>query len=185
MAYALVDCNSFYASCERIFRPDIRNKPVVVLSNNDGCVVALSKEAKEVGIKMCEPWFKIKDSFTKKGGVVFSSNYELYADISSRVMMTLEHLAPKIEIYSIDEAFLDLSGVDNCKNLDQFGHQCKDTVQQWVGMPVCVGIAPTKTLAKIAQYGAKKYPGTGGVVDLSDQHRQKRLMALVPVGEVW
>ena len=185
MTYALVDCNSFYASCERIFRPDIKNKPVVVLSNNDGCVVALSKEAKEVGIKMCEPWFKIKDSFTKKGGVVFSSNYELYADISSRVMMTLEHLAPKIEIYSIDEAFLDLSGVDNCENLDQFGRQCKDTVQQWVGMPVCVGIAPTKTLAKIAQYGAKKYPGTAGVVDLSDQHRQKRLMALVPVGEVW
>jgi DNA polymerase V len=185
MSYALVDCNSFYASCERIFRPDIKNKPVVVLSNNDGCVVALSKEAKEVGIKMCEPWFKIKNSFTKKGGVAFSSNYELYADISSRVMMTLEHLAPKIEIYSIDEAFLDLSGVDNCENLDQFGHQCKDTIQQWVGMPVCVGIAPTKTLTKIANYGAKKYPGTGGVVDLSDKDRQKRLMALVPVGEVW
>ena len=100
--YALVDCNSFYASCERIFRPDLKNKPIVVLSNNDGCVVALSKEAKTMGIKMCEPWFKIKEQFIKNEGVAFSSNYELYADISSRVMQTLEHLAPKTEIYSID-----------------------------------------------------------------------------------
>jgi DNA polymerase V len=154
MTYALVDCNSFYASCERIFRPDLKTKPVVVLSNNDGCVVALSKEAKELGIKMCEPWFKIKDQFIKQGGVAFSSNYELYADISSRVMQTLEQLAPKIEIYSIDEAFLDLKGIDSCMQLDQFGSQCRDTIQQWVGMPVSVGIGPTKTLAKVAQYGA-------------------------------
>jgi len=185
MTYALVDCNSFYASCERIFRPDIKNKPVVVLSNNDGCVVALSKEAKNLGIKMCEPWFKIKDSFSKKGGVAFSSNYELYADISSRVMQTLEYLAPKIEIYSIDEAFLDLKGIDRCVSFQEFGFQCRDTVQQWVGMPVCVGVAPTKTLAKVANYGAKKYPGTCGVVDLSSRERQRRLMSLMPVGEVW
>ena len=185
MTYALVDCNSFYASCERIFRPDLKTKPVVVLSNNDGCVVALSKEAKELGIKMCEPWFKIKDQFIRQGGVAFSSNYELYADISSRVMQTLEQLAPKIEIYSIDEAFLDLKGIDSCMQLDQFGSQCRDTIQQWVGMPVSVGIGPTKTLAKVAQYGAKKYTKTNGVVDLSGQERQKKLMSLMPVGEVW
>ena len=118
MTYALVDCNSFYASCERVFRPDLKDRPVVVLSNNDGCVVALSKEAKNVGIKMCEPWFKIKDSFTRKGGVAFSSNYELYADISPRVMQTLEYSAPRIEIYSIDEAFLDLSGINFCTGLE-------------------------------------------------------------------
>ena len=100
MAYALVDCNSFYASCERVFRPDLKGRPIVVLSNNDGCVVALSKEAKNAGIKMCEPWFKIKDSFTRQGGVAFSSNYELYADISARVMQTLEHSAPSCLLYT-------------------------------------------------------------------------------------
>ena len=112
--FALVDCNSFFASCERVFRPDLRTKPVVVLSNNDGCVVALTKEAKQIGIKMCDPWFKIEKNFKKKGGVAFSSNYELYGDISSRVMNILEELAPKVEIYSIDEAFLDLTGVAHC-----------------------------------------------------------------------
>ena len=129
MIFALVDCNSFYASCERVFRPDIKKSPVVVLSNNDGCVVALSKEAKQLGIKMCEPWFKIEKSFTKQGGIAFSSNYELYANISSRVMQTLEHLSPKVEVYSIDEAFLDLTGL---KNLEQFGYQCRETIDRWV-----------------------------------------------------
>ena len=183
--YALVDCNSFYASCERIFRPDLKNKPIVVLSNNDGCVVALSKEAKTMGIKMCEPWFKIKKQFIKHKGVAFSSNYELYADISSRVMQTLEHLAPKIEIYSIDEAFLDLTGVSSYVNLNSFGEQCKRTIDQWVGIPVRAGIGPTKTLAKAASYGAKKYPATQGVVDLSNKERQRKLLALMPVNEVW
>ena len=149
MTFALVDCNSFYASCERIFRPDIKRKPVVVLSNNDGCVVALSKEAKQLGIKMCEPWFKIEKTFLQKGGVAFSSNYELYADISSRVMQTLEYLSPKVEVYSIDEAFLDLTGL---RNHEEFGHQCRRTIDQWVGVPVCVGIGPTKTLAKVATF---------------------------------
>ena len=185
MTYALVDCNSFYASCERVFRPDLKDTPVVVLSNNDGCVVALSKEAKNMGIKMCVPWFKIKDSFTRKGGVAFSSNYELYADMSARVMQTLEHLAPKIEIYSIDEAFLDLSGVDFCTDLDQFGYQCQEKVKHWTGMPVRVGIGPTKTLAKAASYGAKKYTATRGVVDLSDKKRQRKLMSIMPVEEIW
>jgi len=182
MTFALVDCNSFYASCERIFRPDIKNKPVVVLSNNDGCVVALSKEAKELGIKMCEPWFKIEKPFLQKGGVAFSSNYELYADISSRVMQTLEYLSPKVEVYSIDEAFLDLTGL---RDHEEFGHQCRDTIDQWVGIPVCVGIGPTKTLAKAANYGAKHYPATNGVVSLVDINRRSKLLALMPVREVW
>ena len=185
MTYALVDCNSFYASCERVFRPDLKDTPVVVLSNNDGCVVALSKEAKNMGIKMCVPWFKIKDSFTSKGGVAFSSNYELYADMSARVMQTLEHLAPRIEIYSIDEAFLDLSGVNFCTDLDQFGYQCQEKIKHWTGMPVRVGIGPTKTLAKAASYGAKKYTATQGIVDLSDKKRQRKLMSIMPVEEIW
>lgn len=183
--FALVDCNSFYASCERVFRPDLEKKPVVVLSNNDGCVVALSKEAKSLGIKMCDPWFKIKKDYKRQGGIAFSSNYELYADISSRIMDILEQLAPRIEIYSIDEAFLDLSGIDNCMNLDIFGHQCLTTIKKWTGMPVRVGIGPTKTLAKVASYGAKKYPQTKGVVDLSSKERQKKLLKLMPVEEVW
>ena len=182
MTFALVDCNSFYASCERIFRPDIKKRPVVVLSNNDGCVVALSKEAKQLGIKMCEPWFKIEKSFLKRGGVAFSSNYELYADVSSRVMQTLEYLSPNVEIYSIDEAFLDLTGI---RDLEQFGHQCRTTINRWVGVPVCVGIGPTKTLAKVANYGAKHYQATEGVFDLSDTKRRKKLMSLMPVREVW
>ena len=122
MTFALVDCNSFYASCERIFRPDIKKPPVVVLSNNDGCVVALSKEAKQLGIKMCEPWFKIEKSFLKKGGIAFSSNYELYADVSSRVMQTLEYLSPAVEVYSIDEAFLVITALSN---YEAFGPQCR------------------------------------------------------------
>ena len=182
MTFALVDCNSFYASCERIFRPDIKRKPVVVLSNNDGCVVALSKEAKQLGIKMCEHWFKIKKPFLQKGGVAFSSNYELYADISSRVMQTLEYLSPKVEVYSIDEAFLDLTGL---RNHEEFGHQCRRTIDQWVGVPVCVGIGPTKTLAKAANYGAKHYPATNGVVSLLDVRRRNKLLSLMPVREVW
>ena len=185
MTYALVDCNSFYASCERVFRPDLKDRPIVVLSNNDGCVVALSKEAKNVGIKMCEPWFKIKDSFTRQGGVAFSSNYELYADISARVMQTLEYSAPRIEIYSIDEAFLDLSGVSSCTELEQFGRECQEKVKCWTGMPVRVGIGPTKTLAKAASYGAKKYLATGGVVDLSKRERQRKLMSIMPIEEIW
>ena len=183
--FALVDCNSFYASCERVFRPDLQKKPVVVLSNNDGCVVALSKEAKSMGIKMCDPWFKIKDDYKELGGIAFSSNYELYADISSRIMDILERLAPRIEIYSIDEAFLDLSGISNCVDLDDFGNECLLTIKKWTGMPVRVGIGPTKTLAKVASYGAKKFLKTKGVVDLSSKERQKKLMQLMPVGEVW
>ncbi|MDX1587843.1 MAG: translesion error-prone DNA polymerase V subunit UmuC [Oleiphilaceae bacterium] len=183
--FALVDCNNFYASCEKLFRPDLRQRPVVVLSNNDGCVVARSAEAKALGIKMGVPVFQIRDTIRRHDIVVFSSNYALYADMSSRVMRVLEDLAPAVELYSIDESFLDLTGVASAMALSDFGTQVRRTVRDWTGLPVCVGMAPSKTLAKLANYGAKKYPATGGVVDLSDPCRQRRLLALAPVEEVW
>ena len=180
--FALVDCNNFYASCERLFRPDLKHVPVVVLSNNDGCIVARSQEVKDLGIKMGTPLFKVADLITKHHIRVFSSNYTLYGDISARVMQTLEESSPHVEVYSIDEAFLDLSGINHP---EEHGRTVRQTVMQNVGVPVCVGIAPTKTLAKLANYAAKKYKKTGGVVDLSDAHRQHRLMEITPVSEVW
>ncbi|NLC08375.1 MAG: DNA polymerase V subunit UmuC, partial [Gammaproteobacteria bacterium] len=172
--FALVDCNNFYASCEKLFRPDLKNVPLVVLSNNDGCVVARSKEAKALGIKMAVPVFQIQEQIQQHGIQLFSSNYALYADLSCRVMTILEGLAPRVEVYSIDEAFLDLSGLGSAVSLLEFGQNIKDTVAQWVGLGVCVGIAPTKTLAKLANHAAKKYPATGGVVDLTQPERQQR-----------
>ena len=183
--FALVDCNNFYAACEKLFRPDLRDTPVVVLSNNDGCVVARSKEAKSLGLKMGVPVHHIKDEIHRHGIQVFSSNYTLYGDLSRRVMTTLETLAPKVDLYSIDEAFLDLTGISQVVTFENFGRQVKDTVYQNIGLPVCVGIAPTRTLAKMANYAAKKFPATGGVVDLTETGRQRRLMERVPVGEVW
>lgn len=183
--FALVDVNSFYASCETIFRPDLRGKPVVVLSNNDGCVIARSAEAKKLGIKMGDPYFKCKDLFRRQGVVCFSSNYEPYADMSNRVMTTLEEMCPRVEIYSIDEAFCDLTGVRNCRVLEEFGHELKNTVYRNTRLPVGVGIAQTKTLAKLANHAAKTWKATGGVVDLSNVERQRKLMALLPVDEVW
>ena len=183
--FALVDCNNFYASCERLFRPDLAGKPVLVLSNNDGCVVARSAETKALGIKMGVPVFQIKDLIRQHNIQVFSSNYPLYADLSSRVMRTLETLAPRVEVYSIDEAFLDLTGIESVCGLEDFGRQVKSTVEQWTGISVCIGIAPTKTLAKLANHAAKKYPATGGVVDLTSKERQKKLLALTPVGDIW
>ncbi|HHE8444853.1 TPA: Y-family DNA polymerase [Citrobacter braakii] len=184
--FALVDVNSFYASCETAFRPDLKGRPVVVLSNNDGCVIARNAEAKMVGVKMGDPYFKQKDLFRRYGVVCFSSNYELYADMSSRVMFTLEALSPRCEIYSIDEAFCDLAGVRNCRVLADFGRELKDAVYQNTGLAVGVGIAQTKTLAKLANHAAKKWQRqTGGVVDLSNLDRQRKLMAVLPVDEVW
>lgn len=183
--FALVDCNNFYASCEKLFRPDIKDAAVVVLSNNDGCVVARSKEAKALGIKMGIPAFQIRELIENGKLLAFSSNYALYADLSARVMTTLEQLAPAVEIYSIDEAFLDLTGVSNCVDLTQFGQQVRSTIQQWIGITVCVGIAPTKTLAKLANHAAKKWTKAGGVVDLTNKERQRKLMSLLPVSEVW
>lgn len=172
--FALVDCNNFYASCEKLFRPDLKNTPVVVLSNNDGCVVARSKEAKALGLKMAVPVFQIQDDIKQHGIVCFSSNYALYADLSNRVMTILEEEAPRVEVYSIDEAFMDLTGVEHAMYLLVFGQQVKAKVDQWTGITVGVGIAPTKTLAKLANHAAKKYPATGSVVDLMDVERQRR-----------
>ncbi|ASO83958.1 Y-family DNA polymerase [Escherichia coli] len=184
--FALVDVNSFYASCETAFRPDLKGRPVVVLSNNDGCVIARNAEAKRAGVKMGDPYFKQRDLFRRYGVVCFSSNYELYADMSSRVMSTLEAMSPRCEIYSIDEAFCDLTGVRNCRVLQEFGQELKDAVYQNTGLAVGVGIAQTKTLAKLANHAAKKWQRqTGGGVDLSNLDRQRKLMAALPVDEVW
>lgn len=183
--FALCDVNSFYASCETVFRPDLKGRPVVVLSNNDGCVIARSAEAKPF-VKMGEPYFKQKDLFRRHGIIAFSSNYELYADMSNRVMTTLEELSPRCEIYSIDEAFCDLTGVRNCRDLTDFGREIRETVLRRTHLTVGVGIAQTKTLAKLANHAAKQWQRqTGGVVDLSNLERQRKLMALLPVDEVW
>ncbi|MFP2345390.1 translesion error-prone DNA polymerase V subunit UmuC [Enterobacter ludwigii] len=183
--FALVDVNSFYASCETVFRPDLRGKPVVVVSNNDGCIISLSREAKQFDIKMGEPYFKFKEKRFPARVYVFSSNYALYADLSSRVMQTLTDFAPAIEIYSIDEAFVNVAGISNCMALEAFGHHMRTQVFKNTGLTVGVGIAPTKTLAKLANYAAKRWSSTGGVVDLSDRERQRKLLARVPVEEVW
>ncbi|KAE9687845.1 translesion error-prone DNA polymerase V subunit UmuC [Escherichia coli] len=184
--FALVDVNSFYASCETVFRPDLKGKAVVVLSNNDGCVIARSAEAKLLGVKMGDPYFKQKDLFRRCGVVCFSSNYELYADMSNRVMTTLEEMSPRCEIYSIDEAFCDLSGVRNCRVLEDFGRELQDAVYRNTRLSVGVGIGQTKTLAKLANHAAKRWQRqTGGVVDLSNVDRQRKLMAALPVDETW
>ncbi|MFI3311729.1 translesion error-prone DNA polymerase V subunit UmuC [Ewingella allii] len=183
--YALADVNSFYSSCEIAWRPDLQGKPVVVLSNNDGCVIALSAEAKKLKIPMGAPYFKQKAFFQQHGVVVFSSNYELYADMSNRVMETLRGLCPRIEVYSIDEAFLDLSPLPADINFESFGREIRDTIKRHTRLTVGVGIAPTKTLAKLANYAAKKWTKAVGVIDLSDPIRQRNLMFHIPVGEVW
>ncbi|ELJ4027491.1 Y-family DNA polymerase [Escherichia coli] len=184
--FALVDVNSFYASCETVFRPDLKGKPVVVMSNNDGCVIARSAEAKLLGVKMGDPYFKQKDLFRRCGVVCFSSNYELYADMSNRVMTTLEEMSPRCEIYSIDEAFCDLTGVRNCRVLEDFGRELQDAVYCNTRLAVGVGIGQTKTLAKLANHAAKRWQRqTGGVVDLSNVDRQRKLMAALPVDETW
>lgn len=180
--FALVDCNNFYVSCERLFRPDLTGTAVAVLSNNDGCIVARSQEVKQLGIKNGTPLFKVLPLLQKHGVQLFSSNYTLYGDISARVMRTLEQFAPDLEIYSIDEAFLDFSGFDNCV---EYGAKIRATVYRHVGIPVCVGIGPSKTLAKLANYAAKKYPASAGVVDIADAQRRKRLLAITPVAEIW
>ncbi|HDZ1054750.1 DNA polymerase V subunit UmuC [Klebsiella pneumoniae] len=183
--FALCDVNSFYASCETVFRPDLKGRPVVVLSNNVGCMIARSPEAKPF-VKMGEPYFKQKDMFRRHGIIAFSSNYELYADMSNRVMTTLEELSPRCEIYSIDEAFCDLTGVRNCRDLTDFGREIRETVLRRTHLTVGVGIAQTETLAKLANHAAKQWQRqTGGVVDLPNLERQRKLMALLPVDEVW
>lgn len=158
---------------------------MVVLSNNDGCVIARSAEAKKAGIKMGAPYFKMREELTRHAVHVFSSNYALYADMSHRVMTILEEMAPSVEIYSIDEAFMDLTGVHNCMALETFGRQVRERVRKETHLTVGVGIAQTKTLAKLANFAAKKWSKTGGIVDLSDPGRQRKLLPLIDVAEVW
>jgi len=181
---ALVDANNFYVSCERIFRPDLIGKPVVVLSNNDGIIVARSQEVKDLGIKMGAPVFQVQGLINRHKIQLFSSNYTLYADMSSRVMSVLEEFTPCLEVYSIDEAFLDLTGVCSDDPI-AYGQQIKKTVFRSTGIPVCVGMGPTKTLAKLANFAAKRWKQTGGVLDLSDPARREKLMRIVSVKEVW
>ena len=182
---ALVDCDNFYASCERLFRPDLRKKPIVVLSNNDGCVIARSKEAKAMGIKMGVPWFQIKKAYLANGGQVFSSNFALYGDLSNRVMHVLEGMVNNIEVYSIDEAFLDLRHIQNSNHAYEFGIHCRNIVDQWVGIPVRIGIGPTKTLAKIASHVAKKKIGGTGVFCLHESLQIEHILKHLPINEIW
>ncbi|EOE7356176.1 TPA: Y-family DNA polymerase [Enterobacter hormaechei] len=185
--FALADVNSFYASCEKVFRPDLRNKPVVVLSNNDGCVIARSKEAKQLGIKMGVPWFQLKAIQFPEPVITFSSNYELYASMSNRVMARLEELAPRVEQYSIDEMFLDIRGIDGCIEFEAFGRQLREHVKRGTGLTIGVGMGPTKTLAKSAQWASKEWPQFGGVLALTagNPQRTEKLLSLQPVEEIW
>jgi DNA polymerase V len=180
---SLIDCNSFYCSCERVFRPDLQRVPLVVLSNNDGCVIARSAEAKPY-VAMGAPYHQIKGVLRRHGIVPFSSNYALYGDMSERVMTVLEGMFPAVEVYSIDEAFADLSGMPG--DLERLGREVRARVLKWTGIPTGVGIAGTKTLAKLANHAAKKWQRqTGGVVDLRDPTRRDKLLRVLPVSEVW
>ena len=180
---ALVDCNNFYASCERLFQPALRGRPVVVLSNNDGCVIARSNEAKALGIAMGEPWHLCRDRFAAAGVIVRSSNYTLYGDLSARVMRTLSGFTPDLEIYSIDEAFLSFAGFE--ARLETHARELRRTVQQWTGIPVSVGIAPTKTLAKVANRFAKKDADRAGVCVLLNESTQAEMLARMELTDLW
>jgi DNA polymerase V len=177
---ALIDCNSFYVSCERLFNPKIINKPVVVLSNNDGCVISKSSEAKKLGIKMGEPYFKVKDLVTKNNVHIFSSNYALYGDISRRVMKILKEFSDKMEIYSIDEAFIDLSFIEN-ERLEDYGKEIRERILKWTGIPTSIGISNTKTLCKIANHVAKKKQT--GVTFLNKDI--DKILETFPISDVW
>jgi len=185
--FALADVNSFYASCEKVFRPDLRNRPVVVLSNNDGCVIARSAEAKRLGIKMGVPWFQLKTAQFPEPVITFSSNYELYASLSNRFMSHLEELAPRVEQYSIDEMFLDIRGIDRCINFEDLGRQLREHVCSGTGLTIGVGMGPTKTLAKSAQWASKEWRQFGGVLALTRDNpkRTEKLLSLQPVEEIW
>lgn len=182
--FALVDCNSFYVSCERVFRPDLVEKPVGVLSNNDGIIVAASAELKALNMGRGTPAFKIKHLLKKYDVHLFSSNYALYGDMSARVMRSLHEFTPNLEVYSIDEAFLELTGVV-CQDWQQYGQKIKQSVQKWTGIPVSVGIASTKTLAKLANTIAKKYKKFNGVFNLVDHPKFKQVLQSVPTQKVW
>jgi DNA polymerase V len=183
---ALIDVNNFYVSCERVFNPKLEDRPVVVLSNNDGCAVARSNEVKALGVKMGQPWFQLKELAKKHDIVAYSSNYALYADMSNRVMRILAMFSPNQEIYSIDECFLDLTGFGS-KNLLLYGQQIRQRIRQWTGLPVCVGMGSTKTLAKLANQMAKKNPEFNGVCDLNSMspEQQADWFGKIEAGEIW
>lgn len=183
---ALIDVNNFYVSCERVFNPQLNGKPVVVLSNNDGCAVARSNEVKALGVQMGTPWFKMKDLARQHGIIALSSNYALYADMSNRVMSILREFSPNQEVYSIDESFLDLTGFQS-RDLIQYGQKMRKRILKWTGLPVCVGIGATKTLAKLANHCAKKRPAFRGVCNFNamSQDELDSLLSEIHVGEIW
>ena len=182
--FALADCNNFFASCERVFRPDLQGKPVIVLSNNDGCAVARSNEAKALGIKMGVPLFQVRDIVEKHGVTVFSSNYALYGDMSNRVQTTLRQMVPAVEVYSIDEAFLDLRGLEHT-DLDALAKNISSVCKRNTGIPVSVGIAPTKTLAKIASKLCKQYPKLRGGCYMHRPQDIEKVLRKFPIEDVW
>lgn len=182
--WALVDCDNFFCSCERVFRPDLERVPMVVLSNNDGCVVARSREAKAMGIRMGIPYYQMKEQFGENAVMAFSSNYVLYADMSARVMATLRLEAPAVHQYSIDEAFLDLSGME-LFDLKEWGERVAAKVRRWTGIPVSIGIAKTKTLAKVAAKYAKKYPGYNKCCLIATDEQREKALRMLEVGDVW
>jgi DNA polymerase V len=183
---ALIDVNNFYVSCERVFNPKLKNKPVVVLSNNDGCAVARSNEVKALGIGMGAPWFKFKDMAKQHDIIAMSSNYALYADMSNRVMSILRHYSPHQEVYSIDESFLDLTGFQS-RDLVKYGQHMRGRILKWTGLPVCVGIGSTKTLSKLANHCAKKRPVFNSVCNFNNMSAIELhdLLSQIEVGEIW
>ena len=184
-AMALIDVNNFYVSCERVFNPKLKNKPVVVLSNNDGCAISRSNEAKALGVVMGAPWFKMQDLVKQHGIIGLSSNYALYADMSNRVMTTLNDFSPNQEVYSIDECFLDLTGFN--RDLKAYGQEMRGRILRWTGLPVCVGVGSTKTLAKLANHIAKKQSQFDGVCNLNQftEDELNKVFSNIDVGEVW
>ncbi|EDO25686.1 predicted protein, partial [Nematostella vectensis] len=183
--YALIDCNNFYASCERVFQPQYNGKPIVVLSNNDGCIISRSDEAKKLGIPMGAPEFKCRDLLKQHKVIVFSSNYPLYGDLSQRVMKILESYCPSVEIYSIDEAFLDCNGMP-IDNFNDYGIQIKKTIQKWISIPTSIGFAPSKALSKIANKIARKFPEhTKGVYTIDTEEKKIKALKWTKIEDVW
>ena len=182
---ALADCNNFFVSCERVFRPDLRNTPCVVLSNNDGCVIARSNEAKALGIKMGAPFYQVRELLEKNSVAVFSSNYVLYGDMSRRVMTLLSAYTPKLDIYSIDEAFMDFSGMGTAETLLPYARDMVRHITKGTGIPISLGIAPTKTLAKMASKFAKKYKGYHSVCMIDSDEKRKKALKLFDIADVW
>ena len=184
--YGLVDCNNFYVSCERIFNPTLSKQPVVVLSNNDSCVISRSEESKQLGVPMGAPFYQYKSLFKKHQVKIYSSNYSLYADISERVMNILYKYTPEIEIYSIDESFLQFNGYDDFFNIEHVAHQIRQEILKGIGVPTCIGLAPTKALAKVANRIAKKFPNQlNGIYSIDSEEKRIKALKWLPIEDVW